>query len=203
MRYSRAMIRSLTGTITDKTELSVVLDVRGVGYLIYTPMSTTLKVGNTATLNTYLAVRETALDLYGFSKTEELELFERLLTLPKIGPKSALQILSQATIELINSAVINNDASQLSKMSGIGKKTAEKVVAGLTDIYEKEGVLADLGAPTGDTSDGQGLSDTIDALVALGYAESAARKAVLEVKDTKPELKNTNDIIKEALRQLS
>lgn len=197
------MIRRLTGNVLSSTELAIVLEVNHIGYLVYSPASLSATPGEQCTLHTYLAVRENALDLYGFRRENELELFERLLTLPKIGPKSALQIMSQATLELINEAIANNDPGRLSKMSGIGKKTAEKVVSGLAELYEKEGVVSTV-LTTGETAaSGQGLSDTIDALIALGYAESVARKAVQDVKDNHPELTETNDIIKAALRSLS
>lgn len=196
------MIRRLTGTIVSKTELSVVVEVGGIGYLVFTPQTHELPLNEPATLHTYLAVRENALDLYGFTFEDELELFIHLLDLPKIGPKSALQILTQASLELIKTAVANNDPSHLSKMSGMGKKTAEKVVAGLTDIFEKHGLALSPQTQMPSASNVH-MSDTIDALVALGYPEHDARKTVQAVLQAKPELTNANDILKESLRQLS
>lgn len=196
------MIRSLTGSVVSSTEQTVVLTVQGVGYLIFTPSALSFNTDGEVTFHTHLAVRENALDLYGFLEEADLELFEHLLQLPKIGPKSALQILSQATRELIQTAVTNNDPGHLSKLSGIGKKTAEKVVAGLTEIYEKQGVVIATGAKeTG--GEPIEVSDTIDALVALGYPESAARKTVLEIIETKPEHTDTNSLVKQALKLLS
>lgn len=194
------MIRSLTGKLRQKMDQAVLIEVQGIGYLVYVPKTPTVTNDTELTLHTYLAVRETALDLYGFETLDELELFEHLLTLPKIGPKSALQVLTQASVELIKSSIANNDPGQLSKMSGIGKKTAEKVIAGLTEIYEKQGLVFTTEAAT--AGSGAHLSDTIDALVALGYPEHDARKSVQQITESKPELKNTNDILKEALRTL-
>lgn len=195
------MIRRLTGTVVHKTLETLVLEVRDVGYLVHSPQAPHVQVGETITLHTYLAVKENALDLYGFGLSDELELFEQLLTLPKIGPKSALQVLNQAGLELIKTATHNNDPAHLSKLSGLGKKTAEKVVAGLIDIYEKQGLLVEAGdtAPAGGS---QHLRDTIDALVALGYPEHDARKTVQQVTERDPALTETNDILKQALKTL-
>jgi holliday junction DNA helicase RuvA len=135
------MIRSITGTITDATLSSIVIDVQGIGYLVHITKLPTTALGSTITVWTYLAVRETALDLYGFSTRDELELFELLLSLPKIGPKSAQQILTQAEIELLKKAVTEDDPVYLAKMSGMGKKTAEKVVAGLKESFAKHGFI--------------------------------------------------------------
>ena len=96
------MIRKITGELVDISTTNVVLDVSGVGYLIYVSKSpANQRLGEVFSYWTHLAVRETALDLYGFTNRDELEIFELLLTLPKIGPKSALQIMSQAEIELL------------------------------------------------------------------------------------------------------
>jgi len=195
------MIRRLTGKVVGKTEHSVVLEVNNIGYLVFTPQNGSMGLGNIATLHTHLVVRENVLDLYGFQLEDELELFEQLLTLPKIGPKSALQILAQASLVLIKTAITNNDPTQLSKMSGLGKKTSEKVVAGLIEIYEKQGLV--IGADMTAAAPHGNASDTIDALVALGYPENDARKVVQRVTEANPTLLNTNDILKEALKDLS
>ncbi len=196
------MIRRLRGEIVSKTDQTVVLDVNGVGYLIHVPHIMNETTNTTVILHTYLAVRENALDLYGFTLLDELELFEQLLTLPKIGPKSALQILNQADLTLIKTAVANNDAVHLSKMSGMGKKTAEKVVAGLVELYEKHGMMLTPGTPTSTVTSGN-INDTIDALIALGYPESDARRAVQNILETEPEHLETNAILKAALKLLS
>ena len=104
------MIRSLRGEISALTANSVVVTVNGIGYQVYTNISRRQFVpGETVFLHTYLVVRETALDLYGFIEADELTYFELLLDVPKIGPKSALQIMSQADVSLLHSAIIQND----------------------------------------------------------------------------------------------
>ena len=197
------MIRQLSGIVASHTINSIVIDVNGVGYLVYTSVpGTQFKIGSTVTLHTYLAVRETALDLYGFVLLDELEIFELLLKLPKIGPKSAAQILAQADIELLKEAVRNEDPTYLSKMSGIGKKSAEKIVAGLKEKFEAMDMDIIGAGTTGAVGVGKDSfsSDTIDALIALGYQPNDARKAVQQLP---PDTKNANDAVREALKLLS
>lgn len=182
----------LTGTVADLALGNVVLDVSGVGYLVAVRPTDALefRVGTTLSLHTYLAVREDALDLYGFTSRDDLAVFELLIELPKIGPKSALAILSQASTELLKKAVASQDAAYLSKMSGMGKKTAEKIVQGLKDKFEDDGT-------TGAAHSADG--DVIDALLALGYSEREARAAVPKLD---PDA-DTNARVKQALRLLS
>ncbi len=195
------MIRQLNGTVSGNTENSVVINVQGVGYLVHTSVQgTQFKIGEEITLHTYLAVRETALDLYGFQLTDELEVFELLISLPKIGPKSAAQILSQADIALLKEAVRNDDPTYLSKMSGIGKKSAEKIVVGLKEKFESIGYIDDVASNDVGGSQAAHASDTIDALIALGYPPNDARKAVQQLS---PEITNANDAVREALKLLS
>lgn len=189
------MIRRLTGTIVSLEETAVVLDVRGVGYLVSTPNpATTLESGHSATLFTHLVVRENVLDLYGFVSERELEMFELLLGVPKVGPKSALQILSQATPHLLQEAAEKNDATYLQKLSGIGKKTSENIVQYL---QEKLDILT---TETDSTTElNQAQTDAIDALIALGYEVSTARTVI---KDIATPDATVNSLVKDALRRL-
>lgn len=186
------MIRHIHGTILEQNLLSVVIDVQGIGYLIRTPSALDTHVpGDTLSLYTYLAVRENALDLYGFLTKEELEMFELLIALPKIGPKSAMQIMSQADVTLLRKAALSGDATYLSKISGIGRKSAEKIVIGLRDKLGAEDLLP------GEHMEGD--HDVVDALITLGYSQKEARD-VLQKLD--PELTDTNERIKAALKML-
>src|SRR5690606_12668832 len=110
--------------------------VAGIGYLVRTNSPTSYQLNTSVILFTHLAVRENALDLYGFADRDTLEIFELLLELPKVGPKTALQFLTQADVLLIKEAVYKEDAGYLSKLSGIGKKSAEKIVFGLKEKFE-------------------------------------------------------------------
>lgn len=196
------MIRHISGIIADTQPNYVVIDVHGVGYLVYTTSKTSFVLNEEVILHTHHAVRETAMDLYGFTTLEELSFFELLLSLPKIGPKSAMQILSQADVSLLQSAILSQDASHLSKMSGISKKTAEKIILGLKDAFDTIGYS--YGANPSTEVEGQPalVSDTIDALISLGYPQSDARKAVQQLIAEKPQITKVNDAIKEVLKIL-
>lgn len=196
------MIRRISGKVADLGLNYVVVDVSGVGYIIYTNTSTNkLLVDSPITFFTHLAVRENALDLYGFISRDELEMFELLIDLPKIGPKSALSILTQADIQLIKESVSKNDPGYLSKMSGVGKKSAEKIVDGLKDKFD----LMDQNNFDNLTgrNDGQHTTDTIDALITLGYSQNEARSAVQRTLDENPELKKSNELLRVSLKLLS
>lgn len=196
------MIRQLTGIITDVGPNYVVLDVNGVGYMVYTNSPAHHLPDIATRFFTHLAVRENALDLYGFSDRDTLEIFELLIELPKIGPKSALQILTAADISLLKEAVQNDDPGYLSKLSGIGKKSAEKIVTGLKDKFESRGYGVLLTKQGGAYEQGH-TSDTIDALIALGYPAFDARRVVIEITTTDPSLSSSAEIIKLALRSLN
>ncbi|KND46704.1 MAG: Holliday junction DNA helicase RuvA [Parcubacteria bacterium C7867-006] len=186
------MIGHLKGTIIHQDLKSVILDVSGVGYKVHTNTAV-LDSQNSKNIEfwTYLAVRENALDLYGFTTKEELGFFELLLTVSGIGPKSAMGILSVATLQNLRHAISTGDTSHLTKVSGVGKKNAEKIVLELKDKLD------------GWTSDGvdfvSGDVDALEALKSLGYGEKEAREALKKVVDAK----DTGDKVKKALKLLS
>ena len=185
------MIRRLTGNVIEISPPSIVVNVGGVGYVVFVTHTHEISAEQDISLHTHLAVRENAMDLYGFLTGEELSMFELLLGLQKIGPKSAMQIMSQAGVPLLRKAALGDDADYLTKMSGIGKKTAEKIVAGLRSKLDEE----DIPLKRGDQGDG----DVIDALVTLGYSSKEARDTVGKLS---PDLDTTNVRIKEALKLL-
>ncbi|MBX4215519.1 Holliday junction branch migration protein RuvA [Candidatus Parcubacteria bacterium] len=185
------MISRLTGALVGTTQRHVVLDVSGVGYKVAVTPDTARALGKEkgpVTLITHLAVREDALDLYGFLLQDELDLFEMLIGVSGIGPKSALQILSLAGIETLKKAISSEDTSYLTKVSGIGKKTAEKIVLELKDK---------LGGGTGRHGELREESDAVEALKSLGYSQSEARDALKSVK-----VEGTGNRVKEALKVL-
>ena len=188
------MIARIQGEIIDVRVAHIIVQVQGIGYLVAVTNGSGYAVGTSANLHTYLAVRENALDLYGFKTQDELMMFEELIKLPKIGPKTALQILSQADIETLKKAVQTDDPVYLSKMSGIGKKSAEKIVAGLKDVLE-DNPLLDTQAGTN-----QRDADVIDALISLGYAQ---RDALEAVQKCPKDIVDTNSRIKHALKYVS
>ncbi len=194
------MIRRISGTVVEVADSSIIVDVHGLGYEVFvsTPHSFTLE--SDTTLHVYHALRDTASDLYGFRTRDERELFELLLTIPKVGPKSAAQIMAQADIGTLKNAVVMNDASELAKVSGIGKKTAEKIVLGLKDKAENLGWELAAPSDTSDTSTAAWQTDAIDALVALGYPQADARAAVQQLPRT---VTSANEAVRAALQQLS
>ncbi|QQR64746.1 Holliday junction branch migration protein RuvA [Candidatus Kaiserbacteria bacterium] len=187
------MIARLVGEIIEVQPLHIVIMVGGVGYRVSVTSSSGFALGTQATLHTHLAVRENAQDLYGFTAPDALSMFEHLIKLPKIGPKTAIQILSQADITTIKKAVQTNDPVYLSKMSGIGKKSAEKIVMGLTDVFGDE-IFG------GETRGNQQDSDILDALMTLGYSQ---RDALTAVQKIPTDITDTNMRIKYALKTIS
>ncbi len=184
------MIGYLKGTILHSDLKSVVLEVGGVGYKIYT--NTALLEGQKTKETifwTYLAVRENALDLYGFSTREELAFFELLLTVSGIGPKSAITILSIASVKTIKQAVSLGDSSRLVKVSGVGRKNAEKIVLELKDK---------IGDYTSDGTESSGDSDAIEALKSLGYSEKESREALKKANG-----ESIQEKVKSALKNLN
>lgn len=192
------MIRQLEGTVSAITDNSIVVMVNKIGYQVYTNTSRRQFILNeTVFLYTYLAVRETALDLYGFTEQTELTYFELLLNIPKIGPKSALGILNQADTRLLYNSALAQDADQLHKLSGIGKKTAVSIVNYLS------GKIDSLPAFETDTSLASGqLSatqiDAIDALITLGYDPKEARSYVIKMNTTD----DTKTLVQAVLKQI-
>ncbi len=192
------MIRSLEGTVSYLGENSVVVVVSGVGYLVHTPTQRSNFVpGETVFLHTYQVVRETALDLYGFLDQDELTFFELLLDVPKIGPKSALQILCQADVSLLGTAIMEQDPEHLSKMSGIGKKTASNLVSHLAGKVDSLFTVDSLKHAT-QTQLSQAQTDAIDALITLGYDPKEARTYVL--KEDKNE--DTKSLVQAVLKHI-
>lgn len=167
------MIKTLTGK-TSPTKNGVIVNVQGVGYFVNTT-SRDQQAAETVTYHTYLAVRETALDLYGFLHEDERSCFELLLSVPKIGPKSALQILEQTQLSTLAEAIATEDASVLTKISGLGKKTAEAIVHNLKDKMDP--TLYQIVSENADATPNYD-EDAFDALVTLGYNPQSIREAL-------------------------
>ena len=189
------MIGRLTGVIAEKTPPQVVIDVAGVGYEVDVPMSTFYNLGGLgerAVLLTHLTVREDAHQLFGFLTHEERATFRMLIKISGVGPKMALGLLSGLSVSELAQAVSRQDAGRLTKVPGIGKKTAERL---LLELKGKIG--ADLALPAAVTNDAQ--ADILQALVALGYSEKDAAAAL---KVLPPDV-GVSDGIKLALKKLS
>jgi Holliday junction DNA helicase RuvA len=174
------MIEFLHGTLVSKEPVSVVIDVNGIGYTVSISLSTyeaMPAMGERVRLLTHLHVREDAMQLFGFSNTEERALFLQLQTISGIGARTALGILSGISPTELRSRVLSGDVPALTRIPGIGKKTAERIIVELRDTFSRSvsGVPGDGGAA-------MSLRDeALLALQALGYSRQPAEKAVAEV----------------------
>lgn len=186
------MIGYLEGKIVFKGEKHVILDVGGVGYKVFVSqaVSRKLSAGGGAKLWTHLHVREDAMELYGFLYQAELEFFEMLISISGIGPKSALGVLAVAPIDTIKRAISSGDTSYLTKVSGIGRKTAEKIVLELKDKMGF-GKVSFAGEELKDDA------DILDALISMGYSQKDARERIQQIPHN---IKGRDKRLKEALR---
>lgn len=193
------MIGSIKGKIILKTDKFLIVETGGVGYKINVSPDVLSKASQGESSGqkrtdglvsfwTHTHVREDSLDLYGFLERSELEFFEMLINISGIGPRSALAILGIASINTLRKAIATSDTSYLTKISGIGKKTAERIVIELRDKIGEEKSGSSL----------QGELDALEALKSLGYSQNEAREALKKISpDT-----NTNTKIREALKIL-
>ncbi len=185
------MIGHIKGVVLERDERSLIIEVSGIGYVVSsTPITVAAaEMGSEIALWTYLAVREDALDLYGFSGKDELALFRLLINISGIGPKSALNILALADIKTISRAIAGNDSTYLTKVSGIGKKLAEKIILELRD---KIGSLKEDLMPHAE-------SEALEALEALGYSPRDTREIV---RSLARDSDSSQEIIRKALQTL-
>jgi Holliday junction DNA helicase RuvA len=190
------MIGRLSGILLEKNPPQLLIDCGGIGYEANVPMSTFYNlpgIGEKIVLLTHLIVREDAHLLYGFGTNEERDVFKQLIKISGVGPRTALSILSGMSVADLIHAVTMQEAGRLTKVPGIGKKTAERL------LLELKGKLgADLGAMAG-TAAGDASSDILNALLALGYSD---KEAVLALKQV-PAGTGVSDGIKLALKALS
>jgi len=187
------MIGHLEGEVLATRATYGIVNASGVGYKVFCTKETLaqMRPRTSVALWTHLAVRESILDLYGFATEEELRFFELLLMVSGIGPKSALAILDIAAVETLRSAIAGSNAGYLTKVSGIGKKTAEKIILELKD---KVGLSDALGARSLNSDEG-----ALEAMRSLGYSQTEAREALRKVP---VEVEGVNDRLREALRIL-
>ena len=188
------MISCLSGTVRHKDINALVVDVGGVGYKVLVTIETALEVTPSSPifLWTHLVVRETSLELFGFLDKETLDIFDLLITISGIGPKTALGILNVASPATLRQAVASADTSYLTRVSGIGKKNAEKIVLELKNKLKVTEVDRSL--------DSRNEGDALEALVSLGYTERDAREALKRVPK---EIEGASERVKAALKLLS
>src|SRR5437868_812802 len=176
------MITFLHGKLVEALPTQVTVDVQGVGYEALIPLSSYDKLptpGHEIKLLTHLAIREDAHVLYGFMTAQEREMFRLLInTVSGIGPKIALNVLSGMNVTAFRGAVANGDVKALSQISGVGKKTAERIVVELRDKIGKAGAWEASSAQRGLTAEDQKINDAVLALMALGFKQVEAHDAI-------------------------
>ena len=200
------MIASLTGILISKAPNVAVVDVHGVGYRVFVPLSTFYLLPEekkSVTLQTHTHVREDALHLYGFLRSEEKAVFLSLIGVSGVGPKLALAILSGLPLDEFVRAVRAGDVARLSLIPGVGKKTAERLALELKDKIAAAVPSSGLsGAKAAPGPDGPLADDAVSALVNLGYKSAEAREAVKRVAEGEADLP-IESLIKAALKSLS
>lgn len=164
------MIRQIRGKVLSTGPISAVIEVAGFGIEVRMSAPSALMVGSEAGLMTYLAVKQDGMELYGFPDVADRNFFELMLSVPGVGPKTALSVLRRSTREALEGAIGKRDLAYLTKVVGLGKKSAEKMLMELVDK---------IGPRAHDNADGE----VFDTLLALGYTEREARKALQAVPD--------------------
>lgn len=193
------MIAHLIGTVTEKFETSIILDVNGVGYelAISAPDAEKINLDDKVKFYTYHSIRENSEDLFGFSSLAAKKLFQMLTSVNGVGPKAAMSILSLGTPEEVRNAIANTDAAFIAKASGVGKKSAERVIV---DLRDKVGVPSHYGATETKFTISANVGpedEALDALIALGFPLKEATTALSKVD---PNL-SVEERIREALKQ--
>lgn len=201
------MIAFVHGIAADMTENSVIVETGGIGYEIYMTGESLsqLPMGEKVKIHTYFQVREDAMQLYGFLKKDDLQMFKLLLGVNGVGPKAAMGFLSGITADELRFAVLSDDVKTLSKAPGIGKKTAQKLILELKDKLKLEDAFElklaheqEKAEVSGDVSDGR--QEAVAALVALGYSSTDALRAVRKVTEVSSD--DVEGLLKAALKNM-
>jgi len=202
------MIQFIRGELVSVEEDRILVDVGGVGYGIFmsgSAMGKLPQIGKEVKIHTYLNVKEDAMQLFGFISRDDLKVFKLLIGVNGIGPKGGLAILSVLTPDDLRFAVMSNDVKAISAAPGIGKKTAEKIILELKDKLSIEDALEHAAAQDVTITRGtehfhEVMSESVQALVALGYGNTEALKAVKQVEIT--EDMGANEVLKQALKHM-
>jgi Holliday junction DNA helicase RuvA len=200
------MIASLTGRLAFKAPTYLVLDVHGVGYEVFIPLSTYYGLPNLSesiSLSVHTHVREDAIQLFGFLTSQEKDAFVLLTSVSGVGPKLALSVLSALPVSDLVSAIRSEDVEKLTTISGIGNKSASRLVLELKDKVEK--LHPGLAPASESPRQGQDATfdDALSALVNLGYRSQDAKEALKQVKKSNAESIVLKDMIRESLKELA
>ncbi|HLV17694.1 MAG TPA: Holliday junction branch migration protein RuvA [Pseudomonas sp.] len=201
------MIGRLRGTLAEKQPPFLLLDVNGVGYELEVPMTTLYRlppVGEALTLHTHLVVREDAQLLYGFAEKRERELFRELIRLNGVGPKLALALMSGLEVDELVRCVQAQDTAALTKIPGVGKKTAERLLVELKDRFKAweamPGIAPLVLEPSAPAAVSSAESDAVSALIALGFKPQEASRAVAAVQE---DGLSSEELIRRALKGMA
>lgn len=196
------MFYYIRGKVTYKTYNFLVLDVNGVGYKIYSSMTTLDKasMNEEFTVYTYTHIKEDIFDIYGFHSTEELNTFQMLISVSGVGPRGALSVISHMPTDKFALAVIHSDVKAITSAPGVGKKIAERIILELKDKIGKELNLSGKEIELATSKDIGNFDEAVNALMVLGYSALEAKGAVIAVKDN---CSSVEDIIKKALSILA
>lgn len=198
------MLYNLNGILTVSDVNYVVLECGGVGFKCFTSLNTVKslgKVGDKVNIFTYLAVREDAMDLYGFADNAELDAFKLLISVSGIGPKAAIAILSQLSPDRLALCIASGDAKSITKAQGVGKKTAERVVLELKDkmVNISSGDVSSAVSSAASAGENSNSAEAVEALVALGYSQSDAAVVVGAMDKSL----SVDEMIRQGLKQLA
>ncbi len=201
------MITHVAGKLTAALPTQAIVDVNGVGYELLIPLSSYDRlpaIGQSVQVLTHLHVREDAHVLYGFMSKAERDLFRLLVNnVSGIGPKLALAVLSGMSVGNFKSAVVNGDVASLSKISGLGKKTAERIVLELKDKLGVTAVWEAASAGHAPTAEETQANEAVLALIALGYKQVDAHKTVRDLQEKQPGVKSAEELVKLALKRIA
>lgn len=191
------MIAHLRGQIAHSSADHLVIDVNGVGYAVQVPapLAAACETGREITLSTHMSVREDEMSLYGFATPQEREIFRLLIGISSVGPKLALKVLSALSPAALAAAILEGDVGTLTRISGVGQKTAKRL---LLELSEKIGALAP--GLAGAAQDGQEEAEAV--LVSLGCTRQEARQVVREARDTLGEGASVEHLVMAALKVL-
>lgn len=190
------MITRITGTIAERGPELVVVETGGVGYAVRVPatLAVGLRDGEMVTLHTHLHVREDAQELYGFGDRASLIFFEKLIGVSGVGPKTALHIMALGTVTEIKAAVARQDLAFLTSVSGIGRKTAERIIVELKEAMQREtGEAVQAGTPA--------MQEVAEALASLGYKNAEIQKAITQLR-AEGSGTSTEELLRRALHHL-
>ena len=199
------MFAYLRGKLVNKSANFVVLEVNNIGYRVYVPqrMLERLNLDTEVTLHTYLQVREDDISLYGFTEQETLNLFEILLTVSGVGPKLAVSIVNAMPSDLFCRAILQNELAVLTKIPGIGKKTAQRLVLELKDKLAAQADSLSSAVDAAPLAEGGVQSQVVAALTSLGYRAEEAAGALRAAAKQAPELlESESNLLREALKYL-